>query len=115
MNDTFKFASFLSEFRKRSKIITTTQVEALLFVASGVDNISDLTSIMLDERGESMPLTTVTRVIHYLSGRGRYSKGKWINQGGEPLIQRREHPHKRGYQLILTHEGEKLIKCYLDK
>ena len=42
MIDTHKFAMFLSEFRKSSRQISTTQVEALLLVASGIDNMNDL-------------------------------------------------------------------------
>ncbi len=42
MIDTHKFAMFLSEFRKSSRQISTTQVEALLLIASGIDNVSDL-------------------------------------------------------------------------
>ena len=49
MNDTYKIASFLSEFRKKNKAITTTQVEAFLLVASGIDNFNDLTAVMLDK------------------------------------------------------------------
>ena len=114
MIDTHKFAMFLSEFRKSSRQISTTQVEALLLVASGIDNMNDLQKAMFLDDGSPFPRTNIVRVVNYLSGRGRYSAGKWINQGGEPLIKRREHPHKRGYQLMLTNEGEKLIKCYLN-
>ena len=115
MIDTHKFAMFLSEFRKSSRQISTTQVEAFLLVASGVDNVSDLQQAMFLTDGSPFPRSSAGRIVNYLSGRGRYSEGKWINQGGEPLIKRREHPHKQGYQLILTNEGRKLIDCYLDK
>ena len=114
MIDTHKFAMFLSEFRKSSRQISTTQVEALLLIASGIDNVSDLQQAMFLNDGSPFPRSSAGRIINYLGGRGRYSAGKWINQGGEPLIKRREHPHKRGYQLMLTDEGEKLIKCYLN-
>lgn len=115
MNNTYKFASFLSEFRKSSRQISTTQVEALLLIASGVDNISDLQKAMFLNDGSPFPRSSAGRIVNYLGGRGRYCKGKWIKTHSEPLIKRREHPHKQGYQLILTNEGEKLIGCYLDK
>tara|TARA_B100001250_G_scaffold323784_1_gene287265 strand:+ start:655 stop:1002 length:348 start_codon:yes stop_codon:yes gene_type:complete len=115
MIDTHKFAMFLSEFRKSSRQISTTQVEALLLIASGIDNVSDLQQAMFLNDGSPFPRSSAGRIVNYLGGRGRYCKGKWVNQGGEPLIKRRNHPHKQGYQLILTNEGEKLIKCYLDK
>tara|TARA_Y100001973_G_C5128648_1_gene296533 strand:+ start:33 stop:419 length:387 start_codon:yes stop_codon:yes gene_type:complete len=114
MNDTYKFASFLSEFRKKNKTITTTQVEALLLVASGVDNMSDLTSVMLDEKGRELSTSTISRVINYLIGRGRYEGGKWIESNCEALLQRRNHPHRQGYQLALTSEGKSLIQSYFD-
>ncbi len=115
MIDTHKFAMFLSEFRKSSRQISTTQVEALLLVASGVDNISDLQKAMFLNDGSPFPRSSAGRIVNYLSGRGRYCKGKWIKTHSEPLIKRRDHPHRQGYQLILTNEGEKLIGCYLDK
>ena len=115
MIDTHKFAMFLSEFRKSSRQISTTQVEALLLVASGIDNISDLQKAMFLNDGSPFPRSSAGRIVNYLSGRGRYCKGKWIKTHNEPLIKRRGHPHKQGYQLILTNEGKKLIDCYLDK
>jgi len=115
MIDTHKFARFLSEFRKSSRQISTTQVEALLLIASGIDNVSDLQQAMFLNDGSPFPRSSAGRIVNYLSGRGRYCKGKWIKTHNEPLIKRRGHPHKQGYQLILTNEGKKLIDCYLDK
>ena len=55
MIDTHKFAMFLSEFRKSSRQISTTQVEALLLIASGIDNVSDLQKAMFLNDGSPFP------------------------------------------------------------
>ena len=113
MIDAHKFAMFLSEFRKSNRQISTTQVEALLLVAAGVDNVSDLQQAMFLNDGSPFPRSSAGRIINYLSGRGCYCKGKWVHAYSEPLIKRREHPHKRGHQLILTDVGKDLICNYL--
>ena len=114
MNDTYKIASFLSEFRKKNKAITTTQVEAFLLVASGIDNFNDLTAVMLDKDGNEFSRSTIGRAVNYLIGRGRYEGGKWIESNCDALLQRRNHPHKQGYQLSLSSEGQTLIESYFD-
>ena len=114
MTNTHKLAAFLSEFRRNNSHVSTTQVEALLLVASGVDHVSDLQNAMFNDEGKPFPRSTTNRIVNYLVGRGRYREGKWINSKCDALVQRRNHPHKQGYQLSLTEEGQKLIGAYFE-
>jgi len=76
--------------------------EALLWIAGGIDHGSDLAEAM------GMDHSTANRTIALLRGRTRWREGRSM-PSPFGLIELRKHPHRRGFQLSLTAEGEELI------
>tara|TARA_R100001082_G_scaffold82161_1_gene49005 strand:+ start:323 stop:760 length:438 start_codon:yes stop_codon:yes gene_type:complete len=107
-------ASFLSEFRQRNRAVPVHAIEALLLIASGIDNMNDLRKAMSDEEGEALPVGSMSRLVSLLRGRARWNKGKWIESPFEALIEVRSHPHQRGMQLLLSEMGETLVFEHLN-
>lgn len=76
--------------------------EALLWIAGGIDHGSDLAEAM------GMDPSTANRTIALLRGRTRWREGKAM-PSPFGLVELRKHPHRRGFQLFLTPDGERLI------
>jgi DNA-binding MarR family transcriptional regulator len=76
--------------------------EALLWIAGGIDHGSDLADAM------GMDRSTANRTIALLRGRTRWREGRSM-PSPFGLVELRKHPHRRGYQLSLTQDGENLI------
>lgn len=79
-------------------------VEALLWVAAGVDHLSDLQ--------ERMGLTPsqASRTLSLLRGRGRLHNGRWV-ESRVGLVQVTAHPHRRGYRISLSENAKSLLKA----
>lgn len=76
--------------------------EALLWIASGIDNVSDLRQQMGLSSGQA------SRTLSLLRGRGRLEHGKWV-ESPLGLVRVSEHPHRRGYRIQLTEAAIQLI------
>ena len=76
--------------------------EALLWVAGGVDHMTDL------QRHMGLSAAGACRVLSLLRGRARLNKGKVIRSAFD-LVKVRSHPHRRGYELSLTDHGQELL------
>lgn len=76
--------------------------EALLWIAGGIDHGSDLAQAM------GMDPSTANRTIALLRGRTRWREGRAM-PSPFGLVELRKHPHRRGFQLSLTPDGERLI------
>jgi hypothetical protein len=87
--------------------VTIATVEALLWVAAGVDNTKDLGTAM-GQPGRPQAVASTNRILSALRGRDRMAAGKWV-QAPFQLIKTRRHPHRRGYLLALTPEAEELL------
>jgi hypothetical protein len=104
-------AGFLGALRQRNRAVPMPAAEALLLIASGIDNIPDLQQAMHDGEGRPLPPATVNRLISLLRGRARYQQGQWV-ESPFTLLEVRRHPHRRGLQLQLSEAGIQLMKSY---
>lgn len=102
-------AGLLGGLRKASKRSTfdggmpLVAAEALLWVYSGVDHLSDLQNLM------GLSPARVSRTLSLLRGRGRKGEdGRWI-ESPLGLVKVTNHPHRRGYRLELTEEALELL------
>lgn len=87
--------------------VSIATVEALMWVAAGVDNTKDLGTAM-GRPGRPQAVASTNRILSALRGRDRMAAGKWVAAPFQ-LIQTRKHPHRRGYLLALTPEAEELL------
>lgn len=87
--------------------VTIATVEALLWVAAGVDNTKDLGTAM-GQPGRPQAVASTNRILSALRGRDRMAAGRWVPAPFQ-LIKTRKHPHRRGYLLALTPEAEELL------
>ena len=108
MADPIAVARFLGALRQKNRAVPMNAAEALLLVASGVDNIPDLQRAMQDPHGKLLPAATISRLVSLLRGRACYRQGSWV-ESPYGLIEVRPHPHRRGMQLQLSAEGTQLI------
>lgn len=104
-------ASFLGALRQKNRAVPINAAEALLLIASGIDNIPDLQRAMRDSDGNSLAPATISRLISLLRGRARYHQGTWV-ESPYSLLDVRPHPHRRGLQLQLSAAGKQLISNY---
>lgn len=104
-------AGFLAALRQRNRAVPMPAAEALLLIASGIDNIPALQQAMRDPEGKPLPPATVNRLISLLRGRARYKQGRWV-ESPFTLLDVRPHPHRRGLQLQLSDAGQQLISSY---
>lgn len=111
MSNALALARFLGALRLKNRAVPINAAEALLFIASGIDNIPDLQRAMQDFHGNPLPAATMSRLVSLLRGRARYHQGAWV-ESPYGLIEVRPHPHRRGMQLRLSAEGEQLICGY---
>lgn len=109
--NTLALAGFLGALRQKNRAVPINAAEALLLIASGVDNIPDLQRAMRDPDGNVAPPATVSRLVSLLRGRARYREGSWI-ESPYSLLDVRPHPHRRGLQLQLSAAGKHLIHTY---
>ena len=77
-------------------------VEALLWIASGVDHLTWLQTCM-----ELSP-AQANRTLSLLRGRGRLRNGGWV-ESRVGLVSVTAHPHRRGYRILLTKDAESLL------
>lgn len=87
--------------------VTIATVEALLWVAAGVDNTKDL-GVAMGQPGRPQAVASTNRILSALRGRDRMVAGRWVPAPFQ-LIKTRRHPHRRGYLLALTPEAEQLL------
>ena len=111
MAEALALAGFLGALRQKNRAVPINAAEALLLIASGIDNIPDLQQAMRDPEGKALPPATISRLISLLRGRARYERGKWL-ESPYSLLDVRPHPHRRGLQLQLSTAGEQLIHSY---
>lgn len=111
MADALALAKFLGALRLKNRAVPVNAAEALLLIASGIDNIPDLQKAMQDLHGNALPAATMSRLVSLLRGRARYQQGSWV-ESPYSLVEVRPHPHKRGMQLQLSAAGRQLIRTY---
>jgi hypothetical protein len=87
--------------------VTIATVEALLWVAAGVNNTKDL-RVAMGQPGRPQAVASTNRILSALRGRDRMAAGKWVAAPFQ-LVQIRKHPHRRGYLLALTPDAEELL------
>lgn len=109
--NTIALAGFLGALRQKNRAVPVNAAEALLLIASGIDNIPDLQRAMRDSEGNALPSATISRLISLLRGRARYDEGRWV-ESPYSLLEVRPHPHRRGLELRLSAAGEQLIGTY---
>ena len=76
--------------------------EALMWIASGIDNMPELQAHMGLSSGQA------SRTLSLLRGRGRLENGRWV-ESRIGLVTVSSHPHRRGYRLQLTDEALELL------
>lgn len=111
MAEALALAGFLGALRQKNRAVPINAAEALLLIASGIDNIPDLQVAMRDQEGNALPPATISRLISLLRGRARYDQGRWL-ESPYSLLDVRPHPHRRGLQLQLSDAGKRLISSY---
>jgi DNA-binding MarR family transcriptional regulator len=109
LNTIHNVAGLLGGLRKASKRstfdggMTLVSAEALLWIYSGIDHLSDLQNLM------GLTPARVSRCLSLLRGRGRKGEdGRWI-ESKLGLVKVTNHPHRRGYRLELTDEAVELL------
>ena len=88
--------------------VTIATVEALAWIAAGVDNCNDL-GVAMGTPGNPQATASTSRIVSALRGRGRWDAGKWIEAPFQ-LVETRKHPHRKGMLLELTQEGRDLLQ-----
>ena len=108
MSNPEALANFLGALRVTNRAVPINAAEALLLIASGIDNVPDLQQAMRDANGNALPASTISRLISLLRGRARYNQGRWL-ESPYSLLEVRPHPHRKGLQLLLSEAGKRLI------
>jgi len=113
--DKLAVACFLSELRRKGRLVPLPVAEVLLLVASGVDNTSDLRLAMGSGDRKKLPQQSLYRYITSMTGRSKFVNGRWEQPAfNPPLLERRKHPHRPGELLSLSEKGKQLINDYFD-
>lgn len=94
-------AAVIGGIRTAQPGISAAAIEALLHIADGADHAAELQHRM--DLGRS----TINRSVNLLTGRG--SLGRRARASRLRLVDRRKHPHRRGAQLVLSVEGQRLL------
>lgn len=108
MSSLVSVAGLLGGLRKasvRSRFdagIPLVAAEALMWIASGIDNVPELQRHMGLSSGQA------SRTLSLLRGRGRLDKGRWV-ESRIGLVKVSSHPHRAGYRLQLTDEALDLL------
>ena len=79
----------------------------LALISNGVDNAPDLTA--KTQQNERL----VRRRLQILQAAGHWVCGSVVQQKYEPLVQRRKHPHQRGFQYVLSPAGAQLLADHI--
>lgn len=111
MSDPSALAGFLGALRVTNRAVPINAAEALLLIASGIDNVPELQQAMRDANGNALPAATISRLISLLRGRARYNQGRWL-ESPYSLLEVRPHPHRKGLQLQLSAAGKRLINLH---
>lgn len=97
-------ARWIGAIRTAQPSLSLTAVEALLWVAAGIDNGRELAEQMDVDRA------TITRTLGALRGRSAWAQGRW-RESPLQLLQTRPHPHISGALChSLSPNGQELIK-----
>jgi hypothetical protein len=83
-------------------------LEALLWIAAGVDNQQQL-AVAMGKPGKPLATATTNRIVSMLRGRDRWAGTRWVKAPFAPLVEARRHPDRPGLKLSLTQEGAELI------
>ena len=94
--------NYLSQFAG----LFVTDLHLLALIGSGVDNAPDLQA----ETQQNERL--VRRRLQILQAAGHWVSGSVVQQKHDPLVQRRKHPHQRGFQYVLSPAGAELLDCH---
>jgi hypothetical protein len=100
-------AAMIRGIRAAQPVIGAAAVEALLWIASGVDCAADLAVATGLDPGHTR------KVVNLLCGRG--TLGKAGRRSSLRLVERRKHPHRPGFQLALSQNGLDLISHTFSK
>jgi len=104
-------AGLLRRLRSTGRAIPIGAAEALLLIGAGVDSVPELAAAMGD--GETpLPAATMSRLVSLLRGRARYDRGEWRESPYGALVEVRQHPHRRGLQLLLSADAQRLLNDY---
>jgi hypothetical protein len=109
MIDPRELALTLKAFRLAGNRLPVGAIEALAFIASGIDHAADLGQAMADHDGKPLDRASVHRFVRVLQGQARWREGRWIYSPLEPLIQASPHPHRRGSRLSITPAGRETL------
>jgi len=111
-------ARLLTELRPNNgNVLQSSIIEALLYIANGIDNRPALCEAMMNEEGVVFDDGACNRIISGLRCRTYYRDGKYVNPSfTRPLIEVRRHPHIRnayqmrpsliGREILVKHLGE---------
>jgi len=88
--------------------VTIATVEALAWIAAGVDNTNDL-GVAMGRPGQPQATATTSRIVSALRGRDRLEHGRWVKAPFQ-LVETRKHPHRKGLHLSLSPEALELLK-----
>jgi len=106
--DAKEIATALCEIRMamqcRNRCLSLNQMEALLWIAAGVDRLADLKQVM------RMDHKSLSRLVSTLRCRPRLAEGRLLT-GPMLLVEVRKHPHKRGQQLMLSEKAQELLSA----
>jgi hypothetical protein len=83
-----------------------TDLHLLALISNGVDNAPDLTA--KTQQNERL----VRRRLQILQAAGHWVCGSVVQQRHAALVQRRKHPHQRGFQYVLSPAGAELLDCH---
>lgn len=81
-------------------------MEAFLLIAEGCDSTAELAAAM------GCAPSQASRMVSKLTGRGRWRGDHWV-ASTFALVERRQHPHGKGFQLLLTAQGGQLACAML--
>lgn len=107
-------ARFLSHLSVANRPVPVRCAEMLLLIASGVDHISEIRAAMVDHEGRMPDVATINRLMSQLKGRAVPKRGTWV-ESPFSFVETRKHPHRQGYQLVLSDQGEQLLSTYFPK
>ena len=84
-----------------------TDLHLLALISNGVDNAPDLRAVT--QQNERL----VRRRLQILQAEGHWVCGSVVQQKHDPLVQRRKHPHQRGFQYVLSPAGAQLLADHI--
>jgi len=96
-------------------MLSSATIEALLYIANGVDNASAICEAMMNKQGIWFDDGACSRIISGLRCRRYYRDNRTVRPPfTEPLIETRRHPHIRNaYQMRPTLVGREILVKHL--